>query len=470
MTKDDNDDPFAPPRDATIFRPRPGAGKRAPDRPVPDRSAAPEPRAAAEAPRASATAFGAARSSTGASERQPSMAALAEFLGKGVSPLLQAASPLLTLVGRLRTSLSNPDITALRRQTLEQVRGFEERAIGAGVSLETTRSARYVLCSAVDEAVLSTPWGNQSEWGALTLLAALHKETWGGDKFFVMLDRLLTEPARHIDLMKLQYLCLALGFAGKYAVLDRGADRLAQIQADLYRRIRDHDGPAPQELSLHWRGMHDRRNPLIRYVPWWVIAAFTLVILTGTFIFYHVELGGLSAPIDDRLAHVGLADALAVPTTAAGTAHAAAVAAPRLRELLANDVANGVLSVEERNNRSVVTLIAPDLFSSGSATVNPKYYEALARLARALNEVPGRVFVVGHTDDQPLRSLRYRDNYDLSRARADEVIKLLSLAISNPGRLEPSGVGSSEPRYLPASLPDNRARNRRVEIIAVAEG
>ncbi len=102
--------------------------------------------------------------------------------------------------------------------------------------------------------------------------------------------------------------------------------------------------------------------------------------------------------------------------------------------------------------------------------MNPKYYDSLQRVAHALNEVPGRVFIVGHTDDQPLRSIKYRDNYDLSRARADEVVKLLSLAIDNKARLEGSGVGDSEPRYTPPSLPENRARNRRVEIIHVAEG
>jgi len=117
-----------------------------------------------------------------------------------------------------------------------------------------------------------------------------------------------------------------------------------------------------------------------------------------------------------------------------------------------------------------VTLIASNFFSSGSAKVNPAYYQTLQRVAHALNEVPGRVFVVGHTDDQPLRSLQYRDNYDLSRARAAEVVKLLSLAIDTPARLEPSGVGSSEPRYKPESTPENRARNRRVEIIHVGEG
>ena len=65
-----------------------------------------------------------------------------------------------------------------------------------------------------------------------------------------------------------------------------------------------------------------------------------------------------------------------------------------------------------------MTLLGGDLFGSGSATVNPAFDEILGRLARALNRVPGRVRVEGHTDDQPIRSLRYRDNFQLSRERA----------------------------------------------------
>jgi type VI secretion system protein ImpK len=188
------------------------------------------------------------------------------------------------------------------------------------------------------------------------------------------------------------------------------------------------------------------------------------VVLTGAFIYFHSQLATLSAPIDERLANIGLA---AVPTSTAAVAHSAA---PRLKQLLHDYETRGVLSVEERGNQTVVTLLSADLFDSGSSRVNPVHYAPLQGVAHALNEVPGRVFVVGHTDDQPVRSLRYRDNYDLSRARAAEVVKLLSLAIDNAARLEGSGLGSSQPRYRPESLPENRARNRRVEIIHVGEG
>jgi type VI secretion system protein ImpK len=109
------------------------------------------------------------------------------------------------------------------------------------------------------------------------------------------------------------------------------------------------------------------------------------------------------------------------------------------------------------------------VFASASATVDPSQYETLQHIANAIDQVPGRVLVIGHTDDQPLTSFRYRDNLELSRERALSVVNVLKLALDQPGRLEHTGVGSTEPRYKPESTPENRARNRRVEIVHVAQ-
>jgi type VI secretion system protein ImpK len=89
-------------------------------------------------------------------------------------------------------------------------------------------------------------------------------------------------------------------------------------------------------------------------------------------------------------------------------------------------------------------------------------------LTTALNKIPGRVLVVGHTDDQRIRSLRYQDNFELSRERAVSVVTLLQGGIDNRARLSWTGVGASEPRYRPESDPENRPRNRRVEVIHVS--
>jgi type VI secretion system protein ImpK len=245
MSNGAGDDPFRP-RDATVLRPRPGAGKRGGN----DVSYVPP----AYAPAAVAH------------EPQPLSTNERDALGIGLSPLVQAASPLLLLAGRVRGTLQG-DVANLRRQSHEEVRRFEERARSLGVANEIVLAARYALCATLDEAVLSTPWGSQSEWTQQSLLVLFHREAWGGEKFFEMLERISPDPTRHIDLMEVQYLCLSMGFAGKYQVVDRGHAKLAEIQHDLYNRIRQFRGNPVAELSPRWQSVQDQRNPVIRYVP-----------------------------------------------------------------------------------------------------------------------------------------------------------------------------------------------------------
>jgi type VI secretion system protein ImpK len=275
-----------------------------------------------------------------------------------------------------------------------------------------------------------------------------------------MLDRISQDTPRYIDLMELQYLGIAFGFAGKYQIQERGQEHLQQVQHDLYRKIRDYRGQPAPGLSLHWRGLEDRRNPLMRHVPWWLVGVAALAILAIAFTGYYARLAGLADPVQAELAKVGLEEFSAPPQPVP-------VRGPSLKQLLAADESSGVLSVEETGNRTRVTLLARDLFPTGSAAVNPAYNSAIERLTQALNKVPGRVLVVGHTDDQPIKSFRFKDNFELSRERAVSVVTLMQERIDNRARLTWNGVGSSEPRYRPESDPENRARNRRVEIIHV---
>lgn len=431
----ESDDPFNRP-EPTMLRPRPGAGRR---------GGADATRVQAVAPVVSA-------------EQIPAEARA--MLGLGLNPLVRAASALLMLAGQLRGAISPINIAGLRSHALEEIRRFEEQARAAGVQNDVIIAARYVLCAGLDEAVLSTPWGAESEWAQHPLLVTLHREAWGGEKFFEMLDRISADPARYLDLMELQYLVLAFGFEGKYHVQQRGHDRLAEVQHDLYRKIRSHRGAAEPELSLRWRGLEDRRNPVIRYVPWWVVGAAALAILAAAFTYYRASLGSVAAPVHAELAKLGLDDF-------SPAVEAPPAPGPTLKQLLGPEEARGVLSAEEQGARTTVTLLAPNLFASGSATVNPAHLDTLQRVTAALNQVPGRVLVVGHTDDQPVRSLRFQDNFELSRERALSVVEILRSSIDNDARLTWNGVGSSQPRYRPESDPDNRARNRRVEIIHV---
>ncbi len=123
------------------------------------------------------------------------------------------------------------------------------------------------------------------------------------------------------------------------------------------------------------------------------------------------------------------------------------------------------LTVTEKNGKVYVSLSENLLFPSGSAVVNPKGVDALSKLAAVLNLNPDiSIDIEGHTDTVPIRG-RYQDNWDLSTARANSIVRIL---VNNykvdPVRVVPSGHSFYEPVDV-NSTPEGRARNRRTEII-----
>lgn len=381
-----------------------------------------------------------------------------DFIAGGRNPLLQAAAPLIAIASRLQSTVANADVAALRAQAMQDIRQFDDRLRAASVAPEDALVARYLLCTFFDSAVLNTPWGAQSDWSGQSLLVVFHKEKSGGEKFFQILERISGQPGRYIDLIELQYVCLALGYEGMYRIDDRGQAKLAELQHSLNRIIRDARQLRDEELSVNWRGVEDKRNPIFRYVPWWIVACVGLAILVIAFVIYTARLNSTAAPVMAALAQPGVKLEYTAPVVSR---------ANRLKQLLAPQEQAGRLTVEDFGDKTVVTLISSNLFRSGSAQLDAQYNDTLNAIALALNQVPGKVLIVGHTDDQPVRSLQYADNFELSRERAVTVGNLLKKSINNFGRLEWVGVGASQPRYQPPSTSENRARNRRVEIISV---
>jgi type VI secretion system protein ImpK len=435
------DDPFAP-NDATILRPRPGR-RPGPAQPPPGPAAAPglQPLPSPPPP----------RSSSGGG---PSVG---EFISSGRNPLLQAAVPLLVLAGRLRGQIANADVNSLHRQCVQEVRAFEDRVRQASIPAEDVLAARYALCTVIDEAVLNTPWGAQSAWAGQSLLVTFHREAQGGEKFFQILDRLLGEPQRYLGLLELYYACLAIGFEGRYRLDERGAQRLADVRRDLCQRIERLRGSFEPDLSPHWKGVADRRNTVVRLVPLWVVVAACVVVLLVTYIWFNARLTNRVTPINATLANVGLERPEAPVQMSAPASGLAGFLAPQ--------ISRGVVAVQEQGDRTLITITVPGLFASGSARVDPRYDTLVHEIGAALNRVPGRIIVTGHTDDQPVRSFQFHDNYELSRARAQTVAQLLKNDVQDAGRIDSAGKGDSDPLYKPADLPENRARNRRVEIV-----
>ncbi|MGH8559534.1 MAG: type VI secretion system protein TssL, long form [Methylococcales bacterium] len=426
-----SDDPFFSPQadDRTVIRPVPG-GKRSAIQPSPS----PGP-------------------------VSPASAGPMVKLGR-LNPLERSASVLLALVTRLNTSHYQSDPLGLKNKLVKEIEQFQLIAQAEQIDTQTISSARYVLCTVLDEAVIDTPWGNQSGWAQQSLLSLFYKEVSGGERFFDLLKSLSQNPGKNRNLLELMYICLTLGFAGRYRLIDSGKNKLANIREWLYQILQKERGLAEPALSPHWQGVTDRLNPLMKLVPLWVFGAAAAALLAIIFSLFLLKLNQDSDPV---FASIHAIKAPVIEVAESAPLLRAAEPQLTLSMLLANEIALKLLSVTELAQRSNVTIQSDNLFDSGSSSVNPKISPVLYRIAESLNQLPGQVLITGHSDNAPIRSARFPSNWHLSKARAEAVAEIIKENLKSPERVTIEGKSDLEPVASNATR-EGKARNRRVEI------
>ena len=137
----------------------------------------------------------------------------------------------------------------------------------------------------------------------------------------------------------------------------------------------------------------------------------------------------------------------------------------QLRDRFKKLVDTGKLQVVFRSGQMVLKLPSGILFPSGQAALTKDGEAALAEVTKILTEFKERRFVIaGHTDSDRLKSKKFRDNWDLSNARALSVVKFMIAAGFPAKNLAASGYGEFDP-VAPNDTDTNKQQNRRIEII-----
>lgn len=279
MAIDDSHDGYPDDNERTVFIPRPGGRGAAPAAPTP-----PSPPSYIEP------------------KQQP-------LTSSGINPLVGAASALLKLASSTGNMVSHHDVEGLRRQAMEEIKTFEGKARALGFANDVTYTSRYVLCAFIDEAVLNTIWGSSSVWAQQGLLSTLHNETSGGETFFVILDRQLKEPNASLELLELMFVCISLGFKGRYAVLNRGQEKLEELRNIVFEHIRQRRGEFPRELSPHWQSQSGQQRRLRQFIPLWVVVSIACAILLAIFIGFTMVLEERAEPVYQTLENIATFDA-----------------------------------------------------------------------------------------------------------------------------------------------------------------
>jgi len=424
--------------------------------------AAAEPKPAADAKRAEAV--GVRKSRTPWEWRTPETPeqSVARIL-RAPNPLLEAAQPLLRALaempdklpggngGKEDEALASENAVALRVLLTNELQRFQQFCERASIRREHILGAHYLLCTALDEAAHRKAWG-KTAWPQHSLLVNLHKDTEGGNKCFQVLGRLVASPDEHLDLIELFYQVLSVGFVGRYIHQVDGHRQLDAIRQRLLNLISSRREEVPRDLSPHWRGEAAGKLRLLRTVPVWVTVAVLGLAVFGQFAWYKYQLLLRIQDVVPKILAIGNATPPEPPKTLS------------LAELLRNEIASGVVSVKEDATQSAVTFRGDDMFGGGSAEVSAKALPLLDKVAGEIGKVGGKVTVVGHSDNIPIKTPRFPSNQVLSEERAATVTEYLASRGVAKGRLEAIGRGDSEP-LTDNKTPAARAKNRRVEIV-----
>jgi len=364
----------------------------------------------------------------------------------GLNPLVAAGNPVLAVVAQIRHTLKHPDPAGLRANLRQRVEAFEAAARAGGAGDETVAAASFALGVLVDESAASTPWG--VAWGA-----------GDGEKFFQLLEQKRADPAANRQLLEFFYVCLALGYEGRYRNLPDGREALAEVRGKLLEQLRQLRPPRDGELSGRWRGVQAPERRPAGALGFWVAGSTAALLLAALYVGYSVSLGARSDPVAREIAQLKSAPEPERPHPGAAPAPS-----PHIAEQLTAEIARGEVAVTDAAGASTIVIRSDRLFASGSARLEPGIEPVVLRVAEALNRVPGSILVTGHTDDVPIRTARFPSNWELSTERAASVVKLMAGKLADGSRLKAEGLADSAP-VAPNDSAANRARNRRVEII-----
>jgi len=139
-----------------------------------------------------------------------------------------------------------------------------------------------------------------------------------------------------------------------------------------------------------------------------------------------------------------------------------------IQKALDPEIQRREVAMSMRREGLVVSLKEMGFFDSGSATVRPGSLDAISRLAGVLKQRPESLRIEGHTDNIPIHTARFATNWELSTARATDLIQLLIMNYEiPPSHLSAAGYGEFHP-VASNDTPEGRAQNRRLDVVILA--
>lgn len=333
-------------------------------------------------------------------------------------------------------------LNEVREKVIALLNAQDERVKTSGVTVETFREARFAVLSWVDEMILNSNWSQRNQWQHLML--SYYGTLNAGEEFFVHLEKL---PSALNDVREIYYLCLSLGYQGRYAVGDDPRE-LKDMKAALYKQLCVTNGDIRQNYNRLFPEAYQKAIPSAaapaRTKLVWYIAVFSIpvILFAGYFWLLHREANRILAE-------------LVAPQPPPPPAEWGSRLVDELR-------ARGFYAVDEP--KAVRITLQSLLFATGSKELKPEAVEKIDGIVAIVKRyAPQQEIVIeGHASRE--RDTDEAQNQKLSEARAHTVADAFVRAGYSNEKISAVGYGSRRPVAL-NDTEEGRAKNRRVEIV-----
>jgi type VI secretion system protein ImpK len=383
---------------------------------------------------------------------------------------LRAASPLLLLLGRLRTFLLRTTESSLVAHIASGVEDSERGMRAAGLAEADIERAKFILCVTADEVLGNLPRDENDASPSPEITTRFFGKVEAGRKFLDEVDRLRENPTANYDLLELTHACLTLCFQGGRSCLLGGPATLQDLRQDLEDHLSKARPARSLPLSPRWKGQKLPSRSTRLQIPLWAAASVVGLVLFVTFVAMRVSLGSRA----EMVASAFLDLEPQKPTTFGSVAAPAPIAPPpapaqilqfdHIAQMLGPHLASGAIELVATPNAIILRIGEKTLFQPGKADVLEQSLPLLMRVAHALDDSSGAVKIIGHHDPSSIVGPRLASSFELSRERAKNVAALLGKSLSDPGRLSAEGKGADQPVASNETL-EGRDRNRRIDIV-----
>jgi len=380
--------------------------------------------------------------------------------------MMDQAAPLLALAASVRGGRVQIGLPQLHSQAISLITAFD-RALGQGGYPEEQRQrAKYALCASMDDIAQNLPGqaADGAEWARRSMTVHFFAENIGGDRFWQLVDDMLSRPAENRDLVELYHACLAAGFEGRFRVMGDGRRRLDDVMSRLYAALEHVRSLSQTELSPHWRGQPTPMNKVGFWGPIVLAGAAALALLFVVYVILRLILMQTSDPTMTALKALNPSDPLRLSRAAAPPLSPPSTQLQTLQTFLAPEIAQHLVVVLQDATTVRVRTTVGELFKSGSDQLNPGHEALFQRIGAAVETQPGPVKIEGDADSDKLASLSFPDNFALSKARADTVAGIIRSKLTDPTRLSTVGLGDSQP-IASNDTAAGKSQNRRVEVV-----